>query len=146
MGVEEEFLLVDPEGGEPIARNKQVAACAAEHGVQLQLELTSCQVETTTDVMDTSTALRAELNRLRRVATEAAAANGAQLLAAALPPTVSHKFPVTPTPRYRKIAHRFGMIAHRAFVVVMCTSRYLTGKPRFTSATGCDPGCTCCWR
>lgn len=112
MGVEEEFLLVDPRGGEPIARNKQVAAYAAAHGVDLQLELTSCQVETTTDVMDTSGALRTELTRLRRIASEAAAANGAQLLAAALPPTVPHKFPVTPTPRYRRIAHRFGMIAH----------------------------------
>ncbi|ORV24610.1 carboxylate--amine ligase [Mycolicibacterium conceptionense] len=112
MGVEEEFLLIDPQSGEPIARNKQVAAHAAEHGVDLQLELTSCQVETTTDVLDSSGALRRELTRLRRVATEAAAANGAQLLAVGLPPTVPHKFPVTPTARYRRIAHRFGMIAH----------------------------------
>lgn len=112
VGVEEEFLLVDPERGEPIARNKQVAAYAAEHGVDLQLELTSCQVETTTDVMDSSSALRSELTRLRRVAGEAAAASGAQLLAVGLPPTVPHRFPVTPTARYRRIAHRFGMIAH----------------------------------
>ncbi|MCV7387064.1 glutamate--cysteine ligase 2 [Mycolicibacterium porcinum] len=112
VGVEEEFLLIDPQSGEPVARNKQVAASAAEHGVDLQLELTSCQVETTTEVMDTSGALRSELTRLRRIATEADAANGAQLLAAGLPPTVPHKFPVTPTARYRRIAHRFGMIAH----------------------------------
>lgn len=103
---------MDPQGGEPIARNKQVAATAAEHGVELQLELTSCQVETATEVMDTSSALRSELIRLRRVATEAAAANGTQLLAAGLPPTVPHTFPVTPTARYRRIAERFGMIAH----------------------------------
>ena len=112
VGVEEEFLLIDPQSGEPIARNKQVAAHAAEHGVDLQLELTSCQVETTTDVLGSSSALRRELTRLRRVATEAAAASGAQLLAVGLPPTVPHKFPVTPTARYRRIAHRFGMIAH----------------------------------
>ncbi|CRZ18613.1 carboxylate-amine ligase [Mycolicibacterium neworleansense] len=112
MGVEEEFLLIDPQCGEPIARNKAVAASAAEQGVDLQLELTSCQIETNTDVMDTSTALRSELTRLRRITAEAAAANGARLLAAALPPTVPHKFPVTPTARYRRIAHRFGMIAH----------------------------------
>lgn len=112
MGVEEEFLLVDPENGEPIARNKTVADEAAAHQVDLQLELTSCQVETTTDVMSSSSALRAELNRLRRVATEAAEANGARLLAVGLPPTVPHTFPVTDTARYRKIADRFGMIAH----------------------------------
>lgn len=49
---------------------------------------------------------------MRRIAGEAAAAGGAQLLAVGLPPTVPHKFPVTPTARYRRIAHHFGMIAH----------------------------------
>ncbi|MFN3008158.1 glutamate--cysteine ligase 2 [Mycolicibacterium wolinskyi] len=112
MGVEEEFLLVDPEHGEPVARNRAVAGYASTRGVELQLELTSCQVETSTDVMSSSSALRDELIRLRRVATEAAEANGARLLAVALPPTVPHKFPITPTRRYRKIGDRFGMIAH----------------------------------
>ena len=82
MGVEEEFLLIDPQCGEPIARTRQVAASAAAHGVDLQLELTSCQVETTTAVMDSSSALRSELTRLRRIATEAAAASGAHSVTA----------------------------------------------------------------
>lgn len=112
FGVEEEFLLVDPRTGEPIARNKAVAETAAAKGVDLQLELTSCQVETATEVMDNSDDLRKALLRLRRVATDAAETNGARLLAAGLPPTVPHKFPITPTPRYRRIGHRFGMIAH----------------------------------
>ena len=51
IGVEEEFLLADPTSGEPVAVNKTVAGHAAERGVKLQLELTSCQVETTTDVV-----------------------------------------------------------------------------------------------
>lgn len=112
FGVEEEFLLVDPHTGEPIARNKAVAESAAAKGVELQLELTSCQVETATDVMSDSGDLRKALVRLRRVATDAAESNGARLLAAGLPPTVPQKFPITPTPRYRRIGHRFGMIAH----------------------------------
>lgn len=112
MGVEEEFLLVDPQHGEPVARNTAVADFVAARGVDLQLELTSCQVETTTDVMSSSSALREELARLRRIATEGAEANGARLLAVALPPTVPHEFPVTNTPRYGMIADRFGMIAH----------------------------------
>lgn len=112
FGVEEEFLLVDRRTGEPVARNKAVAETAARSGVDLQLELTSCQVETATEVMSSSDELRSALVRLRRVATDAADANGARLLAAALPPTVPHKFPITPTPRYRKIGDRFGMIAH----------------------------------
>src|SRR3954463_8839661 len=112
FGVEEEFLLVDPDNGEPVARNATVARRAKERGVDLQLELTSCQVETATDIAGSSDQLREELTRLRRIASEAAEAAGARLLAVALPPTVPHQFPITDKPRYRKIAERFGMIAH----------------------------------
>jgi carboxylate-amine ligase len=111
VGVEEEFLLVDPATGEPIARNRRVAELAAAQGVDLQLELTSCQVETATEVASSTAELRAQLSRLRRTAGEAADAAGAQLLAVALPPTVPHEFPITDNPRYRRIAERFGMIA-----------------------------------
>ena len=112
FGVEEEFLLVDPDTGEPVARNEAVARLAEARGVELQLELTSCQVETATDVANTSDELRTELTRLRRIAAEAAEADGARLLAVGLPPTVPHEFPITDKPRYRQIAERFGMIAH----------------------------------
>jgi carboxylate-amine ligase len=63
-------------------------------------------------VLSSSGDLRAELTRLRRVATESAEAQRARLLAVALPPTVPHAFPVTTTERYGRIADRFGMIAH----------------------------------
>jgi carboxylate-amine ligase len=111
VGVEEEFLLVDPDSGEPVARNRQVAGHASDHGIKLQLELTSCQVETTTGVTGGSAELRAELARLRRITAEAAEASGARLLAVAVPPTVPHEFPITDTPRYREIADKFGMVA-----------------------------------
>jgi glutamate---cysteine ligase / carboxylate-amine ligase len=111
FGVEEEFLLADPTTGEPVAVNRAVARHAAEHGVKLQLELTSCQIETTSDVVSGSGELRQQLTRLRRIAAEAAEASGAQLLAAALPPTRPYEFPITDTPRYREIAHKFGMVA-----------------------------------
>jgi carboxylate-amine ligase len=129
LGVEEEFLLADPTTGEPVAENKAVAAHAAEHGVKLQLELTSCQIETTTEVVSGSGELRQELTRLRRIAAEAAEASGAQLLAAALPPTRPHEFPITDTPRYREIADKFGMVAEEgicgAHVHVAVPSREL---------------------
>lgn len=112
IGVEEEFLLVDPQTGAPVARNRDVAARAADRGVELQLELTSCQVETATDVVSSTDDLREQLTRLRRVASEAADASGAHLLAAALPPTVPQEFPITDNARYRQIAEKFGMIAH----------------------------------
>lgn len=112
FGVEEEFLLVDPDTGDPVARNETVARNAIARGVELQLELTSCQVETATEVADTSEELRTQLTRLRRTAAEAAQADGARLLAVGLPPTVPHQFPITDKPRYHQIAERFGMIAH----------------------------------
>lgn len=112
FGVEEEFLLADPQSGEPVPLNRRVAALAADAGIDLQLELTSCQVETATEVAGDAADLLAQLTRLRRVAAEAAGAAGARLLAAGLPPTVPQHFPITDKPRYHHIAERFGMIAH----------------------------------
>ena len=111
-GVEEEFLLVDPHTGEPAPLNAVVAEYAKRRGVDLELELTSCQVETTSEVASSSADLRAELIRLRSVASEAAGEAGARLLAVALPPTLPQHFPVTDKPRDGRIAERFGMIAH----------------------------------
>ncbi|WP_406816162.1 glutamate--cysteine ligase [Mycobacterium sp. M23085] len=112
IGAEEEFLLINPQTGEPAPQNEAVAAQARQRGVELQLELSSCQVETTSQVASTSAELGAELSRLRRTAAQAAEAAGVQLLACALPPTTPHRFPVTDTPRYRRIGEDFGMIAH----------------------------------
>ncbi|OJZ69672.1 carboxylate--amine ligase [Mycobacterium paraffinicum] len=112
FGAEEEFLLVDPRTGEPAPRNSEVAAAAERRGVDLQLELSSCQVETTSSVVATSPELGEELSRLRRTAAQAAQAVGLQLLAAGLPPATPHEFPVTDTPRYRRIGAEYGMVAH----------------------------------
>ncbi|MBV9516029.1 MAG: glutamate--cysteine ligase [Mycobacteriaceae bacterium] len=112
IGVEEEFLLVDPGTGEPVGANEAVARLAEARGARLQLELTTCQVETTSPAVATSDDLHAQLTRLRRIAAEAASACGTRLLAVGLPPSVPHHFPVTDTPRYRRIADNFGMLAH----------------------------------
>ncbi|OBB93434.1 glutamate--cysteine ligase [Mycobacterium sp. 852002-40037_SCH5390672] len=112
VGAEEEFLLIDPRTGEPAAHNTAVAEEAERRGVELQLELSSCQVETTSTVAASSAELGEELSRLRRTAAQAAEAVGLQLLACGLPPATPHEFPVTDTPRYRRIGEEFGMIAH----------------------------------
>lgn len=111
VGVEEEFLLVDPVTGAPVAKNTEVAAAATRRGVELQLELTSCQVETSTGVHTERAALQGELAQLRREVADCATQAGARLLAVAVPPTVPHRYPVTGTERYQRIAHTFGMIA-----------------------------------
>ncbi|OBG38483.1 carboxylate--amine ligase [Mycobacterium alsense] len=112
VGVEEEFLLVDAHTGEPAPRNAAVAEEAKRRGVTLDLELSSCQVETTSRVAETGAELAADLAALRRTADEAAEAAGVRLLASGLPPATPHEFPVTDTPRYRRIGAQFGMIAH----------------------------------
>jgi glutamate---cysteine ligase / carboxylate-amine ligase len=112
VGAEEEFLVVDPRTGEPTPRNTAVAQEAEHRGVTLQLELSSCQVETTSRVATTSAQLGEELIRLRRAASQAAEATGVRLLALGLPPATPHEFPVTGTERYRRIGAQFGMIAH----------------------------------
>ncbi|MET7770524.1 glutamate--cysteine ligase [Nocardia sp. NPDC005366] len=112
VGVEEEFLLTDPGTGAPTAKNTQVADAAKSAGIDLQLELTRCQVETSTGVHSDIAALLAELRTLRRTVAACAAHNDARLLAVAVPPTVPDRFPVTDTPRYQRIAHTYGRIAH----------------------------------
>ncbi|WP_069167534.1 glutamate--cysteine ligase 2 [Nocardia altamirensis] len=112
VGVEEEFILTDPETGAPVPKNVEVARTAAELGIDLQLELTRCQVETSTGVHTDSAALAAELRDLRCRIAGCAEKNGVQLLAAAIPPTVPDQFPVTDTPRYQRIAAAYGMLAH----------------------------------
>ncbi len=112
VGVEEEFLLVDPETGAPAPRNRDVAAEAARRGVELDLELASCQVEINSAVATSAAELREDLTGLRRTAAQAAEAVGVRLLALGLPPVTPHEFPVTDTPRYRQIGEQFGMVAH----------------------------------
>ena len=112
VGAEEEFLLVDPQTGEPAPRNAAVAAEAEGRGVTLQLELSSCQVETTSGIAQTSAQLGEELAELRRGAAQAAQNCGLQLLALALPPVTPRQFPVTDTERYQRIGEQFGMVAH----------------------------------
>ncbi|MFE3446150.1 glutamate--cysteine ligase [Nocardia sp. NPDC059180] len=112
VGVEEEFLLVDPDTGAPAAKNVEVAESAKDIGIDLQLELTRCQVETCTGVHTETAELLTELRELRSSVAGCAHEHGTRLLAVAIPPTVPEQFPVTDTPRYQRIARNFGMLAH----------------------------------
>ncbi|WP_454196518.1 carboxylate-amine ligase [Nocardia sp. Marseille-Q1738] len=112
VGVEEEFLLVDPRTGAPMARNVEVARTAEDIGIDLQLELTRCQVEANTAVHTDIAALHRQLRELRRGVSSCAEQNDARLLAVGIPPTVPHEYPVTPTPRYKRIEENYGLLAH----------------------------------
>lgn len=112
FGVEEEFLLVDPATGRPMARNAAVARLAEQRGVDLQLELTTCQVETTTAKLESSSQLRQEISRLRAQAAESARTAGAALLAVGVPPIAHRTVSITAKPRYQRIASHFGLVAY----------------------------------
>jgi carboxylate-amine ligase len=112
IGVEEELLLIDPDTGHPVARNRDVADAAKDLGLELQLELTSCQVETTTPVVSSSAELRQQLVELRSTVIRAARSVGVGVLATGVPPAIPDAFPITDTPRYHRIAENYGMLAH----------------------------------
>lgn len=111
LGAEEELLLVDPGTGVPVMRNRAVAEIAEAKGVELQLELTPCQIETATPVLRTVPDLLAAVSRSRSVAATAAHSVGASVLAAGVPPLLPPGGPVTDTVRYRRIAAEYGIIA-----------------------------------
>lgn len=112
FGVEEEFLLIDPATGRPVGRNTGVARLAAQWGVDLELELTTSQVETTTVKLESSSQLRQEISRLRAVTAEAAGSVGAVLLAVGVPPIARRTVSITAKPRYRRMAEHFGLVAY----------------------------------
>ena len=111
MGVEEEFLLVDPSTGHPLTCNLAVVEAAEKLGVRLQLEFTQCQVETTSQVCWHTHELRTQLAEMRSAAADAAAQCGARLLAVGVPVLGSAVLPITDIRRYRTIASRFGYLA-----------------------------------
>jgi len=106
VGVEEEFLLVDPHTGRVRAAAQQVAPLA---GDQAQRELTQEQVETGTNPVRDLAELREELVRLRRQAAGAAVGSGVALAALATSP-----LPAIPTTtrstRYLTMTAEFGQV------------------------------------
>ncbi|MDJ0111905.1 glutamate-cysteine ligase family protein, partial [Rhodococcus erythropolis] len=85
VGVEEEFILVDPTSWLPSTDNAAVAETASTLGLDLQLELSRCQVETNSPVCQSIDELRTHLIDMRRLAAKAAELNGCRLLAVGAP-------------------------------------------------------------
>jgi carboxylate-amine ligase len=115
LGVEEEFLLVDPETGRPRAVGGAALAASdsrpeAADGAGLTGELHREQLETGTRPCRTLEELGAQLRSARAEA--AAAARG---VGAALAPLATSPLPVDPTvapsQRYAEMARRFGLTA-----------------------------------
>jgi carboxylate-amine ligase len=108
LGVEEEFLLVDPDSGRPRAVSH--LALAADAGPELTGELQREQLETATRPCATLDELGSELRRARAAAADAAAEAGAELAALATSP-LEVEPTVAPTRRYQAMRRRFGLTA-----------------------------------
>jgi len=116
VGVEEEFLLVDPRTGRPVAVSGAVLSGTPgptedEDGAGLTGELQREQLETGTTPCGGLDELGSELRKVRSQASTAAAGAGAALAAVGTSP-----LPVEPTlspsRRYAEIGRRFGLTAY----------------------------------
>jgi carboxylate-amine ligase len=113
IGVEEELLLVSATG-EPLPRSKAVVADVQD--LDIALELTRAMVEINSPVCDTPGELRGCLTEMRGKLAQAAAEEGAHLLAIAVPPHGKAAQPITNKPRYRELASQWGLLAREQSV------------------------------
>ncbi len=113
LGVEEEFLLLDPVTGENApAAEKVLAGLADDARPQSRLEVRHSMVEMVTGVCTQLTEVREQLGGLRRAAAESAAATGAALVAIGATPIADPQRTVTDNPRFQAIGRHYGPIAH----------------------------------
>ena len=110
LGVEEEFVLLDPSTGAPVLAGPElVRMLGGEPGVQQ--ELMRFQVETATGVCTSLDEAGRELLRLRRLVAAAAAQLGCRLVASGVAPYGTPGLAaVTPQPRYRQLARRYAPV------------------------------------
>ena len=114
LGVEEEFVLLDPSTGATVLAGPDlVRMLGGEPGIQE--ELMRFQVETGTRVCTSLDDLGRELIRLRRLAAAAAASLGCRLVASGVAP---YRTPglaaVTGQPRYQELARRYAPVVAEA--------------------------------
>ncbi|WP_190823590.1 carboxylate-amine ligase [Saccharopolyspora pogona] len=112
LGVEEEFLLVDPETLQPAGSGVAVSRVRQDGGEgEVHPELAPAQIEAASSVCRDLHELRRTLIQLRMELATAAAEHGWRLAAIGAAPTGQPgPPPVTDTPRYRRIYAEYGPI------------------------------------
>ncbi len=111
VGVEEEFLLVEPDTGRPMAVAGTVLRTASQDaGSDLEAELQQQQLETNSRPCQSLDDLHRELRRGRASAAAAASRAGAQVAALGTSPVTVDPTPVR-TSRYQRMAEDFGLTA-----------------------------------
>ncbi len=119
VGVEEEFLLVDPHSGAPVAVGGAVLAASGDgagpDSWEMTCELQREQVETGTRPCHTADVLADELRRTRASASAAAARVGAALVPLATSPLAVEPT-LTRSSRFKELARRFGLMVSEALI------------------------------
>ncbi|MET8093443.1 glutamate--cysteine ligase [Micromonospora sp. NPDC005220] len=113
LGVEEEYLLLDPDSGRNLPVADQVRAALRDPArEQSRQEFRHSMVEMVTPVCADLSELRGHLVALRRCAVEAATAAGARLVAVGATPVAESHRTVPDEPRYHAMSRRYGPVAH----------------------------------
>jgi carboxylate-amine ligase len=111
VGVEEEFLVVDPHTGHPVGVAAEVVGAAEDNGVpDLQTELQRQQLETASLPRTTLAALADDLRERRTSASEWARLEGADIVALATSP-LKGRPRTTRDARYERMVNRFALTA-----------------------------------
>ncbi|MEV4701928.1 glutamate--cysteine ligase [Actinoplanes sp. NPDC049316] len=137
LGVEEEFLLLDPRTGRNAPRAGQALAGLPEpvRG-QSRPEFRRSMIEMVTPVSTGLAELRRELLRLRRSAARAAVAAGTDLVAIGATPVSEPDVDVSDEPRYRAMERQYGPVARDPSV---CGCHVHVGVPdRETAVQVCN--------
>ncbi|MEU0254085.1 glutamate--cysteine ligase [Streptomyces sp. NPDC006184] len=133
VGVEEEYLLVDPVSRELSTRADKVVAHAAERlGDRVTTELTRFQVEVRTDPHGGLAGLGAELSETRRAVADAAARLGLRIISSGTPVVGRHgPPPLTAGARYAQSLATFRALDHEQTV---CACHVHVGIPDLATA------------
>ncbi|WP_445190147.1 carboxylate-amine ligase [Pseudonocardia sp. Cha107L01] len=110
VGVEEEFLLVDPSDGRPRAIATAVLGASEKSLTAVEAELQLQQIETGTRPCRTLDELEKQVRSARRAAACAARSIGVEIAAMGTSP-LPVEAELTPSPRYERLAGRFGLTA-----------------------------------
>ncbi|MBQ0904203.1 glutamate--cysteine ligase [Micromonospora sp. U21] len=113
LGVEEEYLLIDPETGVnmPVA-DQVLTALYGGAREQSRQEFRHSMIEMVTPVCTDLDELRNQLVELRGAASRAAVNAGARLVAVGATPVAEPHRSVPDRPRYHAMSHRYGPVAH----------------------------------
>lgn len=122
LGIEEEYLLVDPATGQiaPEPPEALFKACEEVLGENVSPEFLRCQIEVGTPVCETIASATGELKRLRRAIADCANHHGLAIIASSTHPSASWKDQqTTDKERYHVLASRMRDVIRRLLICGM---------------------------